>query len=133
MMLDNYVKQITALPCIFVYSIFHCFYFRSCFVWKKNLFFSVNRFLNWWVLSGKEKKKIFFFPEINSQSICFSASFLRKLFFTVLNHMALLILMILCVPLSHNIKPAPHLFQNIFLMPLNLESRRALDWVMPSI
>lgn len=74
-----------------------------------------------------------FFPERISLSIWFSVSFLRKLFFTVLNHMALLILLVLCVILSHNTKPAPHLFQNIFLTPLNLESRRALDWVIHAL
>lgn len=131
MMLDNYVKQITALPCNCVYSIFHFFTSWAVSFEKKYLFFSVKRFLNLlsYIWKG-ERNNTFFFPEIHSLSIWFSVSFLRKLFFTVLNHMALLLLMTLCVLLSHNIKSAPHLFQNRCLMPLDLDSRRALDWVI---
>lgn len=128
------MKQITTLPCICMYLIFHCFHPMSRFVWgKKNLFFSVKIFLNLLSFFWKGERDHICFPEINSLSIWFSVSFFRKLFFTVFNHMALLILLILCVLLSHNIKPALHLFQNIFLMQLNLESRRALDWVIHAL
>lgn len=47
--------------------------------------------------------------------------------------MALLILLILCLLFSYNIKPASHLFQNTFLKPLNLESWRALDWIIHAL
>lgn len=103
-----------------------------CLGKKKSIFLSQNifKFAKFFL---ERRKRSYLFSWVNSLSIWFSVSFFRKLFFTVFNHMALLILLILCVLLSHNIKPALHLFQNIFLMQLNLESRRALDWVIHAL